>query len=77
MKIRSAITASNILFRPIDPAVRPATLVVEAGAEVSAVALDTGRYHLNYRCPDGNYWDATVGPLQLNLGVVIATVNEG
>lgn len=78
MKIYSATTAIPLTFQPVTAPGSDGLLVL-AGAEVTAIARNDAAtsFHLNYQDEAGETWDATVGLFQVELGSIVATLNEG
>ena len=80
MKIYSATTTVPRVFVSLEQGEpEPTTMLVPAGASVTAIATNDAAtsFHLNYRDESGVTWDASVGIFQIELGGIVATVNEG
>lgn len=77
MKIYSATTAIDLPFHFIGPG--GGADVLPAGTEVTAISANTAgtMFALNHTDEGGYAWAARAGVLQIELGPVIATVNEG
>lgn len=80
MKIYSATTTIPRVFASLEAGEpEPTTMLVPAGSPVTAIATNDAAtsFHLNYQDEEGRTWDASVGIFQIELGGVIARVNEG